>query len=113
MVELNHLIFGCYICPLTIPSPIGAKYVVALMPMDSVNSRLKYLQRWWGNWGSVGIQARHGRSQSNMAQCINNNSTLYEDFGVVHHDIDNSAIESSRNKQSHDVDDGAGPSGEG
>ena len=48
-----------------------------------------------------------------MAQCINNNSTLYEDLGVVHHDIDDSAIESSRNKQSCDVDDGAGPSGEG
>ncbi|XP_050257401.1 disease resistance protein RPV1-like isoform X23 [Quercus robur] len=48
-----------------------------------------------------------------MAQCISNNSTLYEDFGVVHHDIDNSPIESSRNKQSRDVDDGAGPSGEG
>ena len=48
-----------------------------------------------------------------MAQCINNNSTLYEDLGVVHHDIDDSAIECSRNKQSRDVDDGAGPSGEG
>uniref|UniRef100_A0A7N2RBY6 Uncharacterized protein n=1 Tax=Quercus lobata TaxID=97700 RepID=A0A7N2RBY6_QUELO len=31
-----------------------------------------------------------------MAQCISNNSTLYEDFGVVHHDIDNSPIESSK-----------------
>ncbi|XP_030926158.1 uncharacterized protein LOC115952930 [Quercus lobata] len=48
-----------------------------------------------------------------MAQCINNNSTQYEDLGVVRHDIDDSAIECSRNKQSCDVDDGAGPSGEG
>nr|XP_023918696.1 protein SUPPRESSOR OF npr1-1, CONSTITUTIVE 1-like [Quercus suber] len=47
-----------------------------------------------------------------MAQCINNN-TLYEDLGVLRHDIDNSAVESSRNRQSRDVDDGAGPSGEG
>nr|XP_023923648.1 TMV resistance protein N-like [Quercus suber] len=52
-------------------------------------------------------------SNETMAQCINNSSTLYGDLGVIHHDIDNSAIESSRNKQSHDVDDGAGPSGEG
>ncbi|XP_023909134.1 disease resistance protein RPV1 isoform X2 [Quercus suber] len=52
-------------------------------------------------------------SNETMAQCINNSSTLYGDLGVIHHDIDNSATESSRNKQSHDVDDGAGPSGEG
>ena len=29
MVKLNHLTFGCFICPLTVPSPIGVKYVVA------------------------------------------------------------------------------------
>ncbi|XP_030944347.1 TMV resistance protein N-like isoform X2 [Quercus lobata] len=52
-------------------------------------------------------------SNETMAQCINNSSTLYGDLGVIHHDIDNSDIESSRNKQSHDVDDGAGSSGEG
>ena len=52
-------------------------------------------------------------SNETMAQCINNSSTLYGDLGVIHHDIDNSAIESSKNKQSHDVDDGAGSSGEG
>ena len=52
-------------------------------------------------------------SNETMAQCINNSNTLYGDLGVIHHDIDNSAIESSKNKQSHDVDDGAGPSGEG
>ncbi|XP_050260408.1 disease resistance protein RPV1-like isoform X2 [Quercus robur] len=48
-------------------------------------------------------------SNETMAQCINNSSTLYGDLGVIHHDIDNSR----RNKQSHDVDDGAGSSGEG
>ena len=40
-----------------------------------------------------------------MAQCINNSSI------VIHHDIDDSIAEGSRNKQSRDEDDdGAGPS---
>ena len=37
---------------------------------------------------------------------------LYEDLGVIHHDIDNLAAEGSRNKRSHYEDDGARPSGE-
>ena len=48
-----------------------------------------------------------------MAQCNSNNSTLYEDLCVIHHDIDNSAAVGSRNKLSRYEDDGAGPSGEG
>ena len=47
-----------------------------------------------------------------MTQCSSNNSMLYEDLGVIHHDIYNLAAEGSRNKQSHYEDDGAGPSGE-
>ena len=35
------------------------------------------------------------------------------DLGVLHHDLDNFATESTRNKRSRDEDDGAGPSGEG
>ena len=52
-------------------------------------------------------------SNETMSQGINNSSTLYGDLGVIHHDIDNSDIESSRNKKSRDVDDGSGSSGEG
>nr|POE98020.1 putative wrky transcription factor 19 [Quercus suber] len=48
-----------------------------------------------------------------MAQCSSNNSTVYEDLGVIHHDIDNSAAVGSRNKPSRYEDDGAGTSGEG
>ena len=48
-----------------------------------------------------------------MAQCSSNNNTVYEDLGVIHHDIDNSAAVGSRNKPSHYEDDGAGTSGEG
>ena len=44
--------------------------------------------------------------------CINSR-TLYEDLGDRHHDLYNSAAEGSRNKLSHDEEDGAGPSGEG
>ena len=48
-----------------------------------------------------------------MAKCSSNNSTLYEDLGVIYHDIDNSAAVGSRNNRSHYEDDGARPSGEG
>ena len=41
-----------------------------------------------------------------MSHCINNSSI------VVHHDIDDSIAEGSRNKRSRDEDDGAGPHGE-
>ena len=48
-----------------------------------------------------------------MVQCINNSSTLYEDLGVIHHGVDDSVIENSKDKQIRDVDNGAGLSGEG
>lgn len=48
-----------------------------------------------------------------MAQCSSNNSTVYEDLGIIHHDIDNSAAIGSKNKPSRYEDDGAGTSGEG
>ena len=41
-----------------------------------------------------------------MAQWINKSSI------IIHHDIDDSIVEGSRNKLSGDEDDGAGPSGE-
>ena len=41
-----------------------------------------------------------------MAQCNSKNSTLYEDLGVIHHDIDNSAAVGSRNKLCRYEDDG-------
>ena len=41
-----------------------------------------------------------------MAQWINKSSI------IIHHDIDDSIVEGSRNKLSSDEDDGAGPSGE-
>ena len=47
-----------------------------------------------------------------MTQCSSNNNMLYEDLGVIHHDIDNLAAEGSRNKRSHYEYDGARPSGE-
>ena len=39
MVKLNHLTFGCSICPFNVLSLIGVKYLVTLMLTDSVNSR--------------------------------------------------------------------------
>ena len=80
-------------------------------------------------------QDKEGPNQT-MAQC-SNSSIPYENLGVLHHDLDNSASEGSdsecidlalkgsdsegtdlasegcRNKRSRDEDDGAGPSGEG
>jgi hypothetical protein len=47
-----------------------------------------------------------------MAQC-NNNNMFNGDLGVLHHDLDDLATESTRNKRSRDEDDGAGTSGEG
>nr|POF23173.1 hypothetical protein CFP56_59976 [Quercus suber] len=58
---------------------------------------------------------KHPRSLKPIAapsKCSSNN-TVYEDLGVIHHDIDNSAAVGSRNKPSHYEDDGVGPSGEG
>nr|POE51424.1 putative disease resistance protein rpp1 [Quercus suber] len=37
---------------------------------------------------------------------------LFEDLGVIYQDINDSASKGTRNKRSHDEDDGAGPSGE-
>ena len=47
-----------------------------------------------------------------MTQCSNNRSTLYEGLSLLHHDPDDLATEGTRNKRSHDEDDGAGPSGD-
>nr|XP_023872056.1 TMV resistance protein N-like [Quercus suber] len=54
-----------------------------------------YTSKTW----KIPIKPWHSASTT-IAHCINNNSTLYEDLGVVHHDIDDLAIKSSRNKQS-------------
>ena len=68
-------------------------------------------------------QDKEGPNQT-MAPC-SNSSIPYEELGVHHHDLDDSAsegsdtasgdsaLEGSRNKLSRDEDDGAGPSGEG
>ena len=59
----------------------------------------------------IGVRFIYGQDIENpsktMAQCINNSSI------IILHDIDNSIVEGSGNKQSCDEDDdGAGPSGE-
>ena len=64
----------------------------------------------------IGVRSEHEQDiedpNQTMTQCSNNRSTLYEVLGLLHHDPDDLASEGTRNKQSHDEDDGAGPSGE-
>ena len=48
-----------------------------------------------------------------MAQLSINNRALYEDLGDLRHDLYDSTVEGSKNKQSHDEDGGTGPSVEG
>uniref|UniRef100_A0A2N9IBF3 Disease resistance R13L4/SHOC-2-like LRR domain-containing protein n=1 Tax=Fagus sylvatica TaxID=28930 RepID=A0A2N9IBF3_FAGSY len=65
----------------------------------------------------IGVRSEHEQDiedpNQTMTQCSNNRSTLYEVLGLLHHDPDDLASEGTRNKRSHDEDDGAGPSGEG
>uniref|UniRef100_A0A2N9EHK8 Uncharacterized protein n=1 Tax=Fagus sylvatica TaxID=28930 RepID=A0A2N9EHK8_FAGSY len=65
----------------------------------------------------IGVHSEHEQDiedpNQTMTQCSNNRSTLYEVLGLLHHDPDDLASEGTRNKRSHDEDDGAGPSGEG
>uniref|UniRef100_A0A2N9FP54 TIR domain-containing protein n=1 Tax=Fagus sylvatica TaxID=28930 RepID=A0A2N9FP54_FAGSY len=64
----------------------------------------------------IGVRSEHEQDiedpNQTMTQCSNNRSTLYEVLGLLHHDPDDLASEGTRNKRSHDEDDGAGPSGE-
>uniref|UniRef100_A0A2N9GZ97 TIR domain-containing protein n=1 Tax=Fagus sylvatica TaxID=28930 RepID=A0A2N9GZ97_FAGSY len=65
----------------------------------------------------IGVRSEHEQDiedpNQTMTQCSNNRSTLYEVLGLLHHDPDDLASEGTRNKRSHDEDDGAGPSGGG
>nr|XP_023923501.1 uncharacterized protein LOC112034911 [Quercus suber] len=63
MVKLNHLTFGCSICPLTILAPIGEKHLVKLMQMELINLRLKYLPQnmRWRKLGSIWYTSKTSR----------------------------------------------------
>uniref|UniRef100_A0A2N9H7D3 TIR domain-containing protein n=1 Tax=Fagus sylvatica TaxID=28930 RepID=A0A2N9H7D3_FAGSY len=63
--------------------------------------------------GANGLGQLEIEISTESMECSNNRSTLYEVLGLLHHDPDDLASEGTRNKRSHDEDDGAGPSGEG
>ena len=77
------------------------EYLVKLMRMDFVNLRIKLGSVWYtGKTLKIPIKLWH--SASTTAVCS------YEDLGVLHHNLDDSASESIRNQQSNDEDGGPG-----
>ena len=111
LVRLVHLTFGWNIFPLRISKGNQATNWVKSMLMDLVRLMFKLkLKVQLGRdemWGSLGIQARHWRSQTNIVGSSRCSITPYED------DLDDSAKD-TKIKCSHDDFDGdeAGPSGE-
>ena len=99
MVKLDHITFGCSIC---------------LRYFDSQwEENIRQIDADGSNKIAIRISSSNDLVVVKTGIHLVFKQCLSEDLGVIHHDLNDSASKGTKNKRSHDEDDGAGSSGEG